>query len=216
MPYWADDQAALADRALSAGGYGDVQRADGPHARTLRIQLTAAGGDPLAGKALAAVRTRVRQAERAGAGARRGVPGDWSGVRRMHLSLMERQGKRSRSEAWWRRVEDFVADDARGAMFVCVHEARLVAACIVIRHGPVATYAWGASVEQKLPFTKAVLPLVAAVRWAREAGCEVFDLGGIPVLGDADPKRNAIAILKGDFGGSPTPLAHEHARWLVW
>jgi hypothetical protein len=129
---------------------------------------------------------------------------------------MERQGKRSRSEAWWRCLEEFVANDARGKTFVCVHDASLVAACVVTRHGPAGTYAWGASVEDRLPFTKAVLPLVAAVRWAKDAGCEVFDMGGIPLLLDADPKRNAIAILKRDFGGTPTALTREHARWLAW
>jgi hypothetical protein len=213
MPYWAGEQASHAERLLAAARYRVVQRADGPHARTLRIGLTAAGSDPMDH---GAVRSRVRQAERAGALARPGAAADWATIRGMHLSLMERQGKRSRSEAWWRRLEEFVDSGTRGAMFVCVHDARLVAACVLTRHGPVATYAWGASVEDRLPFTKAVLPLVMAVRWAKDAGCEVFDLGGVPLLGDADPKRNAIAILKRDFGGTPTPLTREHARWLLW
>jgi hypothetical protein len=215
MPYWAGDDAERAERALAACGYKDVQRADGPHARTLRLALPAGGDDPLRGKASAQIRWRVRQAERAGAEARHGMAGDWGRVRALHASLMERQGKRGRPEGWWRQLEAFVADDTRGAMFVCIHETRLVAACVVIRHGPVATYAWGASVDDRLAFTKAVLPLVAAVRWAAKAGCNVFDLGGIPLPGDHDPKRNSIALLKRDFGGTPLPLAREHARWLV-
>jgi hypothetical protein len=214
MPYWTDGDAAQAERALGGCGFQDVQRADGAHARTLRIAL---GGEAelFAGKGASQVRWRAGQAEKAGATARRGGPGDWPLARRMHSTLMEAQGQRARRGSWWSRLEAFASDDARGALFVCDHGGRVVAACVVLRHGAQATYAWGASVPGKVPFTKAVLPLLAAIRWARGAGCTVFDLGGVPGEGDADPKRNTIAALKRDFGGTPVRLAREHARWLV-
>jgi hypothetical protein len=100
-------------------------------------------------------------------------------------------------------------------MHVCEYQGRVVAACVTLRHGPLATYAWGSSVTEKLPFSKATLPLVASILWARDQGCDAFDLGGIPAEGDTDPKRTAIATFKLDFAKERVPLARQHARWLV-
>ena len=82
-----------------------------------------------------------------------------------------------------------------------------------MRHGALATYAWGASVPEKLPFSKAIPALVAAIRWARDVGCATFDLGGIPLDGDSDPKRNAIATFKYDFDKQRVRLVREHSGW---
>ena len=216
MPYWADDAAILAERDLSSCGYRDVQRVDGAHACTLRIDLRdGAERDLFAGKSKAQVRWRAAQAERAGATSRRGEAADWIRLRRMHASLMEGQGRRDRGTAWWTALETMASDERRGALFVAEYRGRVVAGCVVLRHGPQATYAWGASVADKLPFTKAIPPLVAAIRWARAAGCTVFDLGGIPLEGDVDRKRRAIATLKRDFERRPVRLVRGHARWLL-
>jgi lipid II:glycine glycyltransferase (peptidoglycan interpeptide bridge formation enzyme) len=131
----------------------------------------------------------------------------------MHAGLMRAQGKRDRPARWWDAVRRFVSDDSRGALFACDHAGRTVAAAVVLRHGGLVTYAWGASVPDKLPFSKAVPALVAAIRWARDAGCHTFDLGGIPLEGDLDPKRAAIATFKHDFDRTPVRLVREHAGW---
>jgi lipid II:glycine glycyltransferase (peptidoglycan interpeptide bridge formation enzyme) len=98
---------------------------------------------------------------------------------------------------------------------VCDFEGRVVAGCVVLRHGNLATYAWGASVADKLPFSKAIPSLLAAIRWARDGGCSTFDLGGIPAETDTDAKRNAIATFKLDFDKKRVRLVRRHARWLV-
>jgi lipid II:glycine glycyltransferase (peptidoglycan interpeptide bridge formation enzyme) len=56
--------------------------------------------------------------------------------------------------------------------------------------------------------------LMAAIRAARDAGCEVFDLGGVPLPEDRDEKRVNIARFKFDFASSPVRLVGEHARWF--
>ena len=56
--------------------------------------------------------------------------------------------------------------------------------------------------------------LMAAIRAARDAGCEVFDLGGVPLPEDQDEKRVNIARFKFDFASSPVRLVGEHARWF--
>ncbi|HEY6461185.1 MAG TPA: GNAT family N-acetyltransferase [Polyangiaceae bacterium] len=166
-----------------------------------------------AGKAREQVRWRARQAEKAGAVARPGTPEHWALLRTMHAETMRSQGKRARSAAWWDALARFASDDARGRLFACDLDGRCVAAAVVLRHGPLAVYAWGASVPEKLPFTKAVPALVAGIRWARDAGCSTFDLGGIPLPEDHDAKRAAIATFKHDFDRTPVRLVREHAGW---
>jgi lipid II:glycine glycyltransferase (peptidoglycan interpeptide bridge formation enzyme) len=214
MPYWANDDAARAEELLRSAGLADVQTADGPHACTLRFGLGGAtDADLFAGKSKEQVRWRARQAERAGATARRGEDRDWGRLREMYRGLMQAQGKRDRPDAWWDAVRRFVSDDARGAFFACDHDGTTVAAAVVLRHGGLATYAWGASVPDKLPFSKAIPALVAAIRWARDVGCHTFDLGGVPMEGDHDAKRAAIATFKYDFDRTRVRLVREHAGW---
>jgi hypothetical protein len=215
MPYWSGPQAATAEEHLRRAGFRDVQTFSGPHALTLRLDL--AGGDVWAGPARQQARWRSRQAERAGASARRGGTADWPQVRALHAAAMAAQGQRDRPRGWWAALERHVSREDRGGLFVGEWSSRLVSAAVVLRHGPRATYAFGASIPDHLPFSKTILPLVRAVRWAREAGCATFDLGGVPLAGDDDPKRNAIAAFKFDFDRTPVPLVRQHAAttWRV-
>lgn len=214
MPYWVDADAVRAGEVLHASGWRDVQRADGPHACTLRLPIAGKTDDELlAGKSRQQVRWRAGQAQKAGARARRGSPADWGRLREMHSALMRSQGRRDKPARWWDALARFASDDARGALFACDHDGRTVAAAVVLRHGPLVTYAWGASVPDRLPFTKAIPALVAAIRWARDVGCTTFDLGGVPLEDDVDPKRAAIATFKYDFDRTRVRLVREHARW---
>jgi lipid II:glycine glycyltransferase (peptidoglycan interpeptide bridge formation enzyme) len=216
MPYWARDAAVLAEHWLEGIGFRNVQRPDGAHVCTLRIPVGGLGDAELfAGKSKEQVRWRSKQAEKAGARARRGGREDWSTLRALHGAMMRAQGKRESSPAWWAAVERLVADDTRGSLHVCEYDGRVVAACVVLRHGGLATYAWGASVADKLPFSKAIPSLVASIRWARDVGCSTFDLGGIPAETDTDAKRNAIATFKLDFDKKRVRLVGRHARWLL-
>jgi hypothetical protein len=216
MPYWARDAAVLAERWLADAGFRDVQQPDGAHVCTLRIHVGALSDAELfAGKTKEQVRWRAKQADKAGARGRRGSREDWATLRELHGAMMRAQGRRESSRAWWDAVERFAGDDARGSLHVCDYGGRVVAACVVLRHGALATYSWGASVADKLPFSKAIPSLVSGIRWARDVGCENFDLGGIPAESDTDAKRNAIATFKFDFDKKRVRLVHRHARWLL-
>jgi peptidoglycan pentaglycine glycine transferase (the first glycine) len=213
MPYWSDAHAEGAETELRSAGMHRVQTPDGPHASTLRLPLDVSADALFGGKSKEQVRWRSRQAEKAGAVARRGGAQDWHRLRELHRGLMEGQGRRDKPDRWWNAIQSFASDDARGALFACDHGGRTVAACVILRHGPLASYAWGASVPEKLPFSKAILALVAGIRWARETGAATFDLGGIPQDDDHDPKRAAIATFKYDFDKKRVRLVREHAGW---
>jgi Acetyltransferase (GNAT) domain len=213
MPYWSDDDATRAEALLGSAGLHVVQAPDGPHASTLRFALDVSEARLFGGKSKEQVRWRSRQAEKAGATGRRGGARDWDHLRAMYRGLMQGQGKRDKPDRWWDAVRSFASDDARGALFACDHDGRTVAACVILRHGALATYAWGASIPDKLPFSKAIPALVAGIRWAREAGAVTFDLGGIPQENDPDPKRAAIATFKHDFDKKRVRLVRQHAGW---
>jgi hypothetical protein len=129
----------------------------------------------------------------------------------MHGALMQGQGRRDKPAAWWDALRRFVDDESRGALFACDLAGRTVAAAVVLRHGGQVTFGWGASVADDLPFSKSVPALVAAMRWARDVGCARFDLGGVPLEEDRDPKRNAIARFKHVFDPHRVRLVREHA-----
>ena len=216
MPYWADAEARQAEDELRSIGFRPAHRPDGAHACTLRMGIAGRTDEELfSGKSRSQIRWRVRQAERQGARARLGTTEDWERLRAMHQVLMLSQGRSARPATWWSAVERFVTEGGRGALFACDFDARVISAGVVLRHGQRATYAWGASVEDRVPFSKAILPLVAAIRWARDLGCTCFDLGGVPLEGDKDPKRNAVATFKFDFDRRRVPLVREHVAWCA-
>ncbi len=225
MPYWADDEATEATRILAEAGWKDAQEADGSHARTLRLPLPPAstetgapGASPVelfAGKEREALRRKLRQAEKAGATVRQGGADAIAPLHALHTALMTGQGKHGRPRAYFEALHQAFVAPGDGAFFLAEHQGETLAALFVVRHGAVATFVLGASSNVERSFSKMAPPMAAAARWAREQGCTLFDLGGIPVEGDADEKRASIAQFKLDFAKTPVTLAHEHARAMV-
>lgn len=215
MPYFADEDVGHAEAALARTRFRSVQGVDGAHVVTLRVDLARGGSDdPLfAGGAYEALRRKRRQAERSGATARRGGSADLVTLARLHRTLMEVQRKRPKSVAWFESLGDHVLT-SRGALFIGESAGVPLAGVLATRHGRVATFVLGASTIDARPFSKMVLPMCAAIEWARDTGCTHFDLGGVPMDADVDPKRRAIAQFKLDFAKTPVRLVGEHARWL--
>jgi lipid II:glycine glycyltransferase (peptidoglycan interpeptide bridge formation enzyme) len=215
MPYWAGDDAERAEAALARAGFTNVQELDGAHASSLRVDVGGKTDDAiLAGSERKKLRYELKNAERAGATVRRAAPSEMATLARLDAALAHAQGRGARG-AWFDAVADYLrAGDDRGALVVCEHEGAAVSAVLVLRHGKTAVYVAGASIVEPRPFSKTAMPLVAAAMWARDAGCDTFDLGGVPMPGDVDEKRIAIAQFKRDFAKTPVRLVREHARWF--
>jgi hypothetical protein len=216
MPYWTDDAKPRVEEILRSNGFTDRQTFNGRHARTLRLDLTALDVvEPFAAASLAKVRQAIRRAERAEASARLGGREDLPAFRQLHEELLRLGGKPMPPVGWYDALADyFVAGEDRGAMFVCEHGGRAISAIFVACHGGVATYIMGASSGEALRFPKMVLPLAAAIVWAKRKGAAVFDFGGIPMVGDLDAKRASIAEFKYSFSHDEIALVHEHVRWF--
>ena len=216
MPYWTDGEAADAEAALARTGFRSVQGVDGAHVATLRIDVGGkSDAEILAGKDRETLRRKLRQAEKAGAIVHRGERSDMRTLAKLHDNLMGSQSMEKKPTAWFDALWDHVAHDgARGAVFVCEHDGEAIAALFASRHGALATFVLGASTSTARTFSKMVLPMMAAIRWSRDVGCARFDMGGVPMDGDTDEKRAAIAQFKFDFAKARVRLVREHARWF--
>lgn len=215
MPYWTEEPRVI-DSWLEREGFADHQSFAGRHARSLRIDLAEiAVAEPFAAPSLAKVRQAIRRAERAGASARQAQPSDLVAFRRMHEELLRLSGKSLPGEAWYAALADyFFAPASQGAVFVSEFEGEIIAAVLIPRHDGLATYAMGASSGRNFKFPKMILPLAHAIVWAKQVGARSFDLGGIPLEGDTDPKRASIAEFKYGFSHTEISLVHEHVRWF--
>jgi lipid II:glycine glycyltransferase (peptidoglycan interpeptide bridge formation enzyme) len=133
----------------------------------------------------------------------------------MHEQLLHLEGKQPPAAAWYEALAGhFLSCEERGAMFVCEHQGNVVAAVFVARHGALATYVMGASSGQELRFPKMILPMAAAITWAKANEVECLDLGGIPMEGDVDAKRASIADFKRSISRTEVAFVHEHVRWF--
>jgi Acetyltransferase (GNAT) domain len=220
MPYWAGDDVATVESQLAAAGFSNVQAPDGAHTVTLRLEIGARSDEAiLAGKDRESLRRKLRQAEKAGATVRRGEVGDVRVLEQLHAELMKGQGRDAKPSVYFERLASNVLGPAsagapRGALFVCTHDAEPISALFAALHGKIATFVIGATSAAPRSFSKMALPMMSAVRWARDQGAELFDLGGIPMDGDTDEKRAQIAQFKFDFAKTKVPLVGEHARWF--
>jgi hypothetical protein len=216
MPYLVDEAAERVTRALRAARFRDVQAPGGAHTSTVRLELSGKSDEALfAGKAREQVRYAARQAEKGGARARPGTRADFEDHQRLYDEQIGAQGRGAKATAWYEALwSTMLTDPARGAFFVCEHEGRVVGTVVVLRHGRQVTYVYGATSRAPPKLPKTVLPLTLAIKWARDQGADVFDLGGVPPEEDSDPKRLAIAKFKYDFSKTRVKLVREHARWF--
>jgi lipid II:glycine glycyltransferase (peptidoglycan interpeptide bridge formation enzyme) len=215
-PYWEASASAPVQQALAALGWRCVQTVDGAHAATLRLPCAEKTDEQLfAGGDHAKLRQQIRYAERAGACTRRGSAADVPIFAGLYRALMGGQGLHTKPEPWFRALGAHgLGPDGPGQLFLTAHQGETIAAALAVRHGRLVTLYMCASGGAPRKFSRTVLALVAIARWARDQGCD-FDLGGIPMDGDTDGKRLAIAQFKREFARTPVRLLQQHARWLL-
>ena len=210
MPYFSGDEKDVAEHVLGESRFRDVQANGGAHVRTVRIDLA---GDPFAGGDRESLRRKLKQAEKAGVRATRGKGSEVVALSLLYRQMMRQQSRRSKSRSYFDAVARFV-DTGPGALFLTHERDEAIAAAFVVRHAKLATFVLGASTTAQKPFSKMAPAIAEAMRWAKDEGCTIFDLGGLPRAGDRDPKRTQIAQFKLDFAKSPIDLVGEHARWF--
>lgn len=184
-----------------AGRYKDHGFVAGPEhiqpSRTVKVPLLE--DDALLGQMRQNTRYSVRLAMRRGVEViRRGHEFDIDDFYRLLLETSDRNDFAIHSKHYYQDFIDTFGDDA-----LCLFgraDDNLAAALIAVKHGPEAIYMYSASSSQHRGHGAASLLQFEAMKWAREAGCERYDLWGIPAI---DPESvtdtgETIAATRGD------------------
>lgn len=206
QPYFTGDEAARATALARGAGFTTTDDLDGPHQMTLRMPLTETPGvDLFAGSERSDLRRHARKARELGVVVRRGTAADLPALARLYHQMMDAQDGSDRTDAYFASFAPLLVADA-AALFCAEHDGALEAAVLIGRHPGQVTFHLGATSGTKRPYKKMLLPLMAGATWGAAHGATVFDLGGVPLPDDIDPKRRAIAQFKFDFARTLVPL----------
>jgi lipid II:glycine glycyltransferase (peptidoglycan interpeptide bridge formation enzyme) len=146
-------------------------------------------------------RYNVRLAERRGVTVRVGTPKDLDTLYRMYAETSVRDGFVIREEPYYKSVwQTFMAAGLAEPLIAEV-EGKAVAAVVVYRFAGKAWYLFGMS----LPFHREKMPnhllQWEAMRRAKAAGCQVYDLWGAPNEFDESDSMWGVFRFKQGFGG---------------
>ncbi len=145
-------------------------------------------------------RYNIRLAERKGVTVRAGTAADLPQIQHLLAITGRRDGFGVHSPAYYARATKLFMPDGSGVWLVAEHEGRMLAAIAVFALGRMAWYMWGASADEGRNLMPNHALQWAAMRWARERGCTVYDLWGIPDEVGADPAAYAEPESWGEGG----------------
>ena len=133
-------------------------------------------------------RYNIRLAERKGVTVRHGHREDLPAIQR----LMEVTGQRNafgiHNFDYHSAATDLFVPPGLATWLIAEHDGAMLAAIAVFALGKAAWYMWGASGEEGRNLMPNHALQWAAIQWAREHGCEIYDLWGIPDEVGADPE----------------------------
>ncbi len=115
---------------------------------------------------------------------------DLDGFHRMVKVTGGRDGFGVHSPAYYRRVYDLFRPAGMCELLMAGYAGRPLAALMVFARGRRAWYFYGASTEEERNRMPAYLLQWEAMRWARERGCEEYDLWGVPDENESDLEAN--------------------------
>jgi lipid II:glycine glycyltransferase (peptidoglycan interpeptide bridge formation enzyme) len=107
-------------------------------------------------------------------------------------------------------------EDARGGgkaelrLYTAEHEGEALAAIVVLCLGKTATYLYGASSNVKRNLMAPYALQWRAMRDAKESGCALYDMFGIPPNDDPSHPMAGLYLFKTGFGGS---IIHRSGSW---
>lgn len=153
-------------------------------------------------------RYNVRLAQRRGVTVREGTLLDVDLFYRLYAETAQRDGFLIRPRSYyadaWERFMDRGQGDAasaRARLLLAEFEGEVVAGLLLFIFGPTAWYMYGASSDRHRQHMPNHLLQWEAMRWAKAAGCTLYDLWGAPDrLDEADPMWGVLQFKLG-LGG---------------
>ena len=150
-------------------------------------------------------RYNIRLSLRKGVTVRIGGDVDLPAFAALMQQTARRDGFPSRDPAYYEGAYRAFAADGMAALLLGEHEGALLAAIMVFAFGDMAYYLYGASSDEKRNLMASYAVQWRAMVWARERGCETYDLWGIPEEVGAHPELYVDTDRLGEGG-----------LWGVW
>jgi len=129
-------------------------------------------------------RYNIRLAERKGITVRMGGEADLPLFQRLSEITAERDGFPIRTEEYYRTAFSLFAQSNSAALFIAEFGDKPLSALMAFVCGRMAIYLYGASSDEERNRMPNHLMQWRAMQWAKERGCEVYDLWGAPDPGE--------------------------------
>jgi lipid II:glycine glycyltransferase (peptidoglycan interpeptide bridge formation enzyme) len=146
---------------------------------TVELDLTRSEADLLA-VMKQKTRYNIRLAQRKGITVRQGTEQDLPIIGKMYQETAQRDGFTIRPMDYYLDAWQSLAKAQMAQPLLAEYEGTPVAAVILIRYGDKTTYMYGASTNIERKRMPNYLLQWAAIRWAKEQGCTVYDFWGAP------------------------------------
>jgi lipid II:glycine glycyltransferase (peptidoglycan interpeptide bridge formation enzyme) len=147
-------------------------------------------------------RYNVRLAGRKGVQVREGSgPADVDTFYRLYRETADRDGIFIHGQQHYSDFLRLYGERDAAALLLAEYEGTPIAALIVARCGPVATYMFGASSNQQRNRMPNHLLQWTAIRWARTRGCSLYDFRAIAEVLEPDEDMYSLYTYKRGFGG---------------
>jgi lipid II:glycine glycyltransferase (peptidoglycan interpeptide bridge formation enzyme) len=147
--------------------------------RTLLVDLEAEPDEALA-RMKQKTRYNVRLAERKGVSVRAGDENDLDTFYQLMETTGQRDGFGVHSQAYYQAAHQLFAPAGRSRLLLAEFEGQLLAGLVVFAFGDTAIYMYGASSDAHRNRMATYLLQWEAMLWAKEQGCRVYDLWGVP------------------------------------
>jgi peptidoglycan pentaglycine glycine transferase (the first glycine) len=162
-------------------------------------------------------RYNVRLGPKKGLRVRKGTTSDWPLLYKMYAETSVRDGFVIRDEAYYRVVwQSFAGSSA--PLIAETADGEAVAGVFLFHFSGRAYYIYGMSREAHRDLMPNYLLQFEAMRWARQQGCEVYDLWGAPELFDESDSMWGVFRFKEGLGGQVrrTLGAWDYAPNRLW
>ncbi len=165
------------EMGLESAGFEPSRQTVQPR-RTLVIDIGDAD-DEIMRRMSQGTRRKIRKSLRSEIEYRRGSDGDLASFNRLMRQTGERNAFGVHNAAYFETVFELFIPQY-GALLLAQHAGELLAAIMVFALGDTAWYLYGASSRAKGNLYASYGIQWAAIQWAKERGCQYYDLWGVP------------------------------------
>ncbi|HEX6385782.1 MAG TPA: peptidoglycan bridge formation glycyltransferase FemA/FemB family protein [Anaerolineae bacterium] len=149
---------------------------------------------PLEEEILAAMKQKtrynIRLAARKGVTVRQGTAEDIPAFNHLMQMTGQRDNFSVHAPVYYRAAYELFAPAGQAALHIAEYEGRPLAAIMVFALGQTAAYLYGASSNEERQRMPTYAVQWAGMQWARERGCTLYDLWGIPDVPEAELEEN--------------------------